>query len=268
MDIISLLQYDFVHRAFLVGVFVSIISGTLGLFLVLRKMSLLGDGLAHVSFGAVTLGLFVGIYPYTISIPLTILGALLMVYLNHKARVYADAAIGVVSAASIAAGVILASKSKGFNTDVMSYLFGNILTVRIDEVIVVAVLALGVVTVVIHYYRVLFATTFDEEYARTLGIHTQAVNAVLVTCTALTIALCIKVIGAFLISSVLIIPAVTALQLGASFKRTLICSVCFALISMIGGIMLSLLTNTPTGATIVLVHVATLGAVLTVMRVR
>ncbi|HNQ32099.1 MAG TPA: metal ABC transporter permease, partial [Candidatus Woesebacteria bacterium] len=156
----------------------------------------------------------------------------------------------------------------GFNTDVMSYLFGNILTVRVDEVIVIALLALGVLGMVMHYYRVLFATTFDEEYARTLGINTQAVNAMLVTFTALTVALCIKVIGAFLISAVLIIPAVTALQLGASFKRTLIYSVCFALFSMMGGIMLSLLTNSPTGATIVLVHVATLGAVLTVMRLR
>ena len=125
MDIIQILQYSFIQKAFIAGSFVAITCSSLGLFLVLRKMSLIGDGLSHVSFGAIALGLFFGLYPFYVAVPIVVLASILILKISEKARVYGDAAIGIVSAIGISSGVILASLSKGFNVDLFSYLFGN-----------------------------------------------------------------------------------------------------------------------------------------------
>src|SRR3989339_1984515 len=129
MEFINFLQYSFIQRAFLAGSFVAIICAALGIFLVLRKMSLIGDGLSHVSFGAIALGIFLGIYPFHIAVPLVMIASILILKISEKAKVYGDAAIGIVSAVGIAGGVLLASISGGFNVDIFSYLFGNILSV-------------------------------------------------------------------------------------------------------------------------------------------
>lgn len=251
-----LFQYAFVQNALIAGLGIAIIGGILGPFLVLRKMSLLGDGIAHVAFGAAALGLFLGMYPITMTIPLSVLGGLLIVQINKRSAVYADSAIGIVSAFGIASGVIFANSTQGLTVNVAQYLFGNILTVSISEIAIIALLAMVTIWLVHRYYRAYFASTFDEEYARTLGTPVTLVQSSLVALTALTIAVSISIVGAFLISSLLIIPAITALQWRLSFSKTLWLSVGCAVSAMIVGIIVSLIFDYPTGATIVLTNVA------------
>ncbi|MFA6416787.1 MAG: metal ABC transporter permease [Patescibacteria group bacterium] len=259
MEIINFLQYSFIQRAFVAGVFVAVICSALGLFLVLRKMSLIGDGLSHVSFGAIALGLFFGIYPFYIAIPLVILASILILKISEKAQVYGDAAIGVVSAIGISSGIILAGLSHGFNVDLFSYLFGNILAISNIEVILSALLSIIVMAAVYFFYWDLFSATFDEEYAKTTGIKTAFINNLLTVLTAVTVVLSIRMVGVMLVSALLILPAVTALQLSRGFKTAMTIGAVASLLSVILGISFSFFLDLPTGATIVMINVVFFG---------
>lgn len=254
MDIIQILQYAFIQKAFIAGSFVAITCSSLGLFLVLRKMSLIGDGLSHVSFGAIAVGLFFGLYSFYITLPVVILASILILKISEKARVYGDAAIGIVSAVGIAGGVILASFSNGFNVDLFSYLFGNILAISTEEMVLSIVVSLVVLLVVNFFYWELFSTTFDEEYAKTTGIKTDFINILLTVLTAITVVLSIKVVGIMLVSALLILPAVTALQISKKFKTTLVLGGIFSLLSVVLGIVVSFVFDLPPGATIVMLN--------------
>src|SRR5512139_1997720 len=159
MGFLDYLSYTFVQRAYLAGSFIAALCAMLGLFLVLRKLSLIGDGLSHVSFGAIALGLFLGLYPFYVAIPLVLAASFFILKLTEKAKMYGDAAIGIVSSLSIAGGVILASMSKGFNVDLFSYLFGNILSISEQEVYLSLVLSLAVLMIIILLYHDLFSAT-------------------------------------------------------------------------------------------------------------
>lgn len=254
MELINFLQYAFIQKAFLAGSFVAVTCAALGMFLVLRKMSLIGDGLSHVSFGAIAFGLFLGVYPFYVAIPLVMLGSLLILKISEKSKVYGDAAIGIVSAIGIAGGVMLASLSKGFNVDLFSYLFGNILAISTTEVIMSVVLSFLVLAVIYIFYWDLFSATFDEEYAKTTGIKTNRINIILSLLTAITVVLSVKMVGVMLVSALLILPAVTALQISKGFKTAIFAAAIFSLVSVIIGITLSFFLDLPTGATIVLVN--------------
>lgn len=255
INFISFFQYAFIQKAFLAGSFVSVTCATLGMFLVLRRMSLIGDGLAHVSFGAIALGLFFGVYPLYVAVPLVMAGSYLMLKITEKAKVYGDASIGIVSAVGISSGVILASLSRGFNVDLFSYLFGNILAISQLEVIFSVVLSLLVLMILYFFYWDLFSATFDEEYAKTTGIKTNSINTLLTLLTAVTVVLSIKVVGVMLVSALLILPSVTALQIARGFTRALLFSVSFALFSVLLGIIVAFVFDIPAGATIVMVNV-------------
>lgn len=255
MEIIQFLQYSFIQKAFIAGFFVAIACSSLGVFLVLKKMSLIGDGLSHVSFGAIGLGLFLGIYPFYIAVPIVIISSLLILKISQKARVYGDAAIGIVSAVGISTGVILASLSGGFNVDLFSYLFGNILAISIGEVVLSIILSFLVLLMVYYFYWELFSVSFDEEYAKTIGINTNFINSLLTILTAVVVSLSVKIVGVMLVSALLILPSVSALQISYQFKKTLILSVVFSLISVIFGIFISFFLDLPSGATIVLVNI-------------
>jgi zinc transport system permease protein len=250
---IEALHYGFIQRALVAGVFVSVLCAVLGLFLVLRRFSLIGDGLAHVTFGSVALSLFLGVYPLYASIPLVCASSLGILRLTRRARMHADAAIGIVSSLGIAIGIIVASIAGGFNIDLFSYLFGNILAISDAEVVISVALSIGVILAVAFFYYDLFSVTFDENYARVSGVKTAAINRVLVVLTSLTVVLAMKVVGIMLISSLLILPAVTALQLGRGFKATILIAGATAACSVIVGIFVSFALNLPTGAIIVLV---------------
>ncbi|PIU09205.1 MAG: ABC transporter [Candidatus Moranbacteria bacterium CG_4_8_14_3_um_filter_34_16] len=255
MEILTFLQYSFIQKAFFAGSFVAIVCSTLGLFLVLRKMSLIGDGLSHVSFGAIALGLFLGIYPFYVAIPVVMIASILILKISEKIKAYGDAAIGIISSLGIAGGVILASVSKGFNVDLFSYLFGNILAISITEVILSVALSFVVLTVIYFFYWDLFSATFDEEYAKTTGIKTNFINTLLTLLTAVTVVLSVKMVGIMLVSALLILPAVTALQFAKGFKTAMIMAGFVSLISVLLGISFSFLLDLPTGATIVMMNI-------------
>lgn len=254
MDIFEYLQYGFIQRALLCGSFIALLCSTLGVLLVLRRFSLIGDGLAHVTFGSVALGLFLRVYPLYISLPVVMLSSLGILKLTQRARLYGDAAIGIVSSVGIAGGVILASVAGGFNVDLFSYLFGNILAIGKDEMYLSIALSIAVLAVIVLYFQEIFSMTFDEEFARVSGIATERLNTLLVLLTAITVVLSMNVVGIMLISALLILPAVTALQLARGFRTAMLISACAALSSVVGGIFISLALNLPTGATIVLTN--------------
>jgi zinc transport system permease protein len=254
MNIWEILQLGFIQKAFITGIFVSILCSSLGLFLVLRRLSLIGDGLSHASFGAIAIGLFLGIYPLWAAIPLVALSSILILKLTEKAKIYGDAAIGIISSVALAGGVILASLSHGFNVDLLSFLFGNILAISKLEMITSIVLSSVVLITIYLFYLELFSISFNEELAKVTGVKTDNINMLLVVLTAITVVLSIRVVGIMLISSLLILPSVTALQLARSFKKTVLFSCLSAIFSLVTGIIVSLAFNLPTGATVVMIN--------------
>jgi zinc transport system permease protein len=267
MDIFALIQYSFVQQAFIAGVCVAALSAAIGLFLILRKMSLIGDGLSHVSFGAIALGLFFGIFPLYVALPVTLLSAYLILQLAEKTKMYSDSAIAIVSSLGVALGVILVSVSSGLNLSLFSYLFGNILTITTFEVYAAIIFTIAALVAVSLFYHDLFYATFDEESARASGIKTKWINLALVLITALTVVLAVRMVGVLLVSALLVIPPVTALQVGRGFAQTLTLSVILAVGSMVAGIVLSLLINWPTGATIVVVNFAVFCVILALKKI-
>lgn len=254
MDIFTALQYAFIRRAFIAGFFIALVCSILGVLLVLRRLSLIGDGLAHVTFGSVAVGLLLKQQPSFVAIPIVMVSSLCILKLMQKARLYGDAAIGIVSSLGVAGGVLIASMSGGFNVDLFSFLFGNILAISGAEVITSIILSIVVLTVVSLFYNEYFSTTFDEEFARISGINVRKINALLVLLTGVTVVLTMKVVGIMLTSALLILPAVTALQIGKSFKSTMILSSITGISSVITGIYASFVLNLPTGATIIMVN--------------
>jgi zinc transport system permease protein len=254
MDIVTALQYEFIRRAFIAGSFIALVCSILGVLLVLRRLSLIGDGLAHVTFGSVAVGLLLGQHPAFVAIPIVMVSSLGILKLVQKARLYGDAAIGIVSSVGIAGGVLIASISGGFNVDLFSFLFGNILAISRSEVITSIALSIVVLLVITLFYNEYFSTSFDEEFARVSGINVQKINTLLVLLTGITVVLTMKVVGIMLTSALLILPAVTALQIAKSFKHTMMLSSLAGVASVMIGIYASLVLNLPTGATIVMVN--------------
>jgi zinc transport system permease protein len=254
MALLDFLKYEFIQRAYVAGSFIAVLCAILGLFLVLRKLSLIGDGLSHVSFGAIALGLFFGFYPFYVAIPVVIAASYLILKLTEKARIYGDAAIGIVSSLGIAGGVVLASLSHGFNVDLFSYLFGNILAISSREVFLSVGLSVVILLVIIFLYNDLFSTTFDQQFARITGIKTERINVALTFLTAVTVVLAIKVVGILLISAMLILPAASALQIAKGFKAAMITASIIAVFSVLAGITISFYADLPAGATVVIVN--------------
>ena len=254
MELIHILSYGFIQRALIAGSLIALLCSMLGVFLVLRRLSLIGDGLAHVTFGSIALGLLLNVSPIYVSIPVVMASSLWILKLTEKARLYGDAAIGIVSAAGIAGGTLLASVAGGFNVDLFSYLFGNILAISAAEVGISFVLSLAVIAVIVTYYHDLFSLTFDEEFAQASGIRTKSINSIFILATALTIVLATRVVGILLVSALLILPAVTSLQIANGFKTAILVACLFGVISVVGGIAISFIMNLPTGATIVMLN--------------
>jgi zinc transport system permease protein len=258
MGLGDILNYEFVQRAIVAGMLIAAVSSILGVFLVLRRFSLIGDGLAHITFGSVAIVMLIGVSPLYITLaalPLVMLSSLAILKLTHSQRIHGDAAIGIVSSIGIATGIILASLSGGYNLDLFSYLFGNILTVTQTELWLSFIVFLTVIATVIIFYDDLFAITFDEELAQTMGVKTNRINVILFLLTAVAAVLAMKVAGIMLVSAMLILPPLTALQLSVSFRMTIIAAVCFSILSVLCGIILAFLLNLPAGGTIVIFNI-------------
>jgi zinc transport system permease protein len=254
MNINEMLSYAFIQRALIAGSFISVLCATLGVLLVLRRLSLIGDGLAHVTFGSVAVGLVLKIYPLYVSLPLVVASSLGILKLTEKARIYGDAAVGIVSSLGIAGGVLLASMAGGFNVDLFSYLFGNILSISREDVVIAISVSVVVLLVIYFYYHELLSVTFDEEFARASGIDAQRINAIIVMLTAVTVVLTMKIVGVMLTSALLILPAVTAFQVARGFRNAIIIASAVSLLSVFSGITISFAMNMPAGASIVIMN--------------
>ncbi len=257
MNLLEILSYGFIQRALLAGVLIALLCSVLGVFLVLRRLSLIGDGLAHVTFGSTAIALALKFYSalsLLVSMPIVLLASLGILKLTEKGRLSGDTAIGLVSALGISAGVILASVGGGYNVDLLSYLFGNILSIRSEEVAIAALLCVGVMLLVTLYYHELFAISFSDELAQVSGIRTSYINAILVLLTALSVVLAMKLVGIMLISALLIVPAASALQLARGFKVCIILAALQGCGSVVIGIIVSIMANLPASASIVMVN--------------
>jgi len=257
MNMIEILSYAFIQRALLAGTLIAVLCSVLGVFLVLRRLSLIGDGLAHVTFGGTAIALSLKLYSASsllVSLPVVLLSSLGILKLTEKARLGGDSAIGIVSALGISAGIILASVGGGYNVDLLSYLFGNILSITTQEVAIAFVLFCVVLLLLALFFNDLLAIAFDEELAQVSGIRTTTINSVLVLLTALSVVLAMKLVGIMLISSLLILPAVSALQLARSFKACVALAALQGGCSVVAGIFLSFAANLPTSAMIVLLN--------------
>ncbi|MBI4824787.1 MAG: metal ABC transporter permease [Nitrospirae bacterium] len=268
MEIFEFLSYGFAQRALLAGSFIAVLCSVLGVFLVLKRLSLIGDGLGHVTFGAVALSLLLKAHPLYVSIPLVMLSSLGILRLTKRARIHGDAAVGVVSSLGIAIGILLASTAEGFNIDLFGYLFGNILSISRQEVIISMVLSVAVLFTVLFFYYDLFSITFDEDSAKASGVKTDRINTILILLTALTVVLAMRVVGIMLVSALLILPAVTSMQIARGFKATMAVAVVSSLLSVIGGIFISFEFDLPTGATIVIMNFLLLISALAYRRLR
>lgn len=236
---------------------IALLCSVLGVFLVLRRLSLIGDGLAHVTFGSTAIALalkFYSVMSLIVSLPIVLLASLGIFKLTEKGRMGGDAAIGIVSATGISAGIVLASIGGGYNVDLLSYLFGNILSISREEVLLAALLCSIVLLLLFLFYNELFVTSLSEELARVSGVNTALVNSVLVLLTALTVVLAMKLVGIMLISAMLIIPAASALQLARSFKACITLASVQGCCSVLIGIFASITLNIPSSATIVIVN--------------
>lgn len=271
MNLSDILAYGFIQRALLAGTLIALLCSVLGVFLVLRRMSLIGDGLAHVTFGSTAIALALKLYSASsllVSLPVVLLSSLGILKLTEKARLSGDAAIGIVSSLGICLGIIMASVGGGYNVDLLSYLFGNILSITPEEVWIAAGLFCLVMALLLLYYNELLAITFNEELARVSGIATKQINAVLVLLTALSVVLAMKLVGIMLISSLLILPAASALQLARSFRSCVVLAALQGCCSVVAGILASFVTNLPASATVVLVNLLLFGCAFLLRHLR
>ncbi|MBU5256294.1 metal ABC transporter permease [Tissierella praeacuta] len=247
-------HYDFMIKAIVAGVLIAISSSFLGIFIVLRKHSMIGDGLAHVSFATVAIALLLKQSPILISIPIVVLASVLILKLSEIDNLNGDASIGLISSFSVAVGILISSLSKGSNIDLFSYLFGSILVISDFELILSVILSIIILSIIILFYNSLFAITYDESFATTMGINVKKLNYLISILTGITVVLGIRIVGTMLISSMIIFPTVTALQISTSFKNTIIISEIISILSVIVGLFISFVYDLPTGATIVIVN--------------
>lgn len=249
--LLEMFTYPFIVRAFAAGVLLSLCAALLGVPLVLKRYSMIGDGLSHVSFGALSVALACGWAPLPVSIPVVIVAALGLLRMTERSRMGADAAIAVVSASSLAVGVIVTSLTTGMTTDVDSYMFGSILAMTQADVVLSALLCVGVLVLFVLFYHRLFAITFDENFSRATGVKVGLYNTLLSVLTALTIVLGMRMMGAMLISSLVIFPALTAMRLFKNFRGVILCAAVTSVVCFCVGLTISFGFSTPVGATVV-----------------
>ena len=246
----EMLSYDFIQRSLIVGLFLAIASALVGVPLVLRRKSMLGDGLSHASFGAVAVAMFLGITPTYFAVTIAIIIALFIVRNNNKSKNNSDSQIAIVSASALAIGMIFLSLQKGNTTDPNSYLFGSILTITSGDLFASIIVSIVVILLYLTFYKQIFAISFDEEFATAIGIKAKIYDIVFAIICAVIVVLGMKISGALLISAFIVFPCLSALQIAKSFKSVVLVSLIFGTVSYLIGFVASYLLATPVGATI------------------
>lgn len=254
-------SYPFVRYALIVGVLIALCSSLLGVTLVLKRFSFIGDGLSHVAFGAIAVAAVFGLSDdMMLVMPVTIISAVLLLRTGQNTRIRGDAAIAVLSVSALAMGYLLMnifSTSTNLAGDVCSTLFGStsILTLRLPEVVLCIVMSVVVVTVFIVFYNRIFAVTFDESFARASGTRAGTYNLLIAVIIAVVIVLGMKLVGSLLVSALIIFPALSAMRVFRSFLSVTLCSAILSVLCAVSGILISILASTPVGSTIVAVDI-------------
>jgi zinc transport system permease protein len=253
--LLEMFSYAFLVRAVIVGFLVSLCASLLGVSLVLKRYSMIGDGLSHVGFGALAIATAMNAAPLAVSIPIVVTAAFLLLRLSENHIIKGDAAIAIVSTGALALGVMVISMTTGMNTDVCNYLFGSILAMTKNDVTLSIILSVMVLLLFVVFYHKIFAVTFDETFAKATGTKTGVYNMLIALLTAITIVLGMRMMGAMLISSLIIFPALTAMRLCKKFKTVTLCSALVSVICFFIGVVISYLYATPTGASVVIINI-------------
>ena len=264
----DILQYGFMQRALLSGIAISIMCSIVGLFLVLKRHSLFGDALAHVAFGGIALGLFTGVYPILTAYVVAILSAVGVNKLRESTKIPPDSSIAVLLTSGLAIGVILISISGGFTLDLFSFLFGNILLVSNEDLIMILITDAIVVPIIYVLYKRLILIVFDENQAKVSGLNVTWINTLFIVLASITIIASIRLVGVLLISSLIVIPNITALLLGKGFKKTIFISCAISVFSVVFGIVASYYVNLVPSGTIVLTMVSMFIVTIIVKNIR
>ncbi|MDD4901238.1 MAG: metal ABC transporter permease [Patescibacteria group bacterium] len=252
----DIFQYSFIIRGLEAGIIVALIAPLIGIFLVLKRFSLIADTLAHVSLAGVALGLLFGVNPMLTALATTVLASLGIERLRNSKTIYGESALALFLSGSLALAVIILSLTHGFNANLFNYLFGSIVTITINDVYAIAVLAIIVICLLIFFYKELVYLTFDQDAAQVSGVPVRLVNNILIILTALVVGLAIPIVGVLLIAALIVIPVVTALQLKKSFLRTIAYAEIFSLFSVVSGICAAFYFNLSASGAIVLIMLA------------
>ena len=251
----EMLTYPFMQRAFLAGILISVCASLLGVSLVLKRYSMIGDGLSHVGFGALAAASALHLAPLAVAVPVVILAAFVLLRLSENGKLKGDAAVAMFSTGALAAGVMIVSVTTGMNADLNSYLFGSILAMSRSDVVLSVALAAAVLILYLVFYNQLFAVTFDPVFARATGVRTGFFNSLLAVLTAVTVVLGMRMMGALLISSLIIFPALTAMRVCRRYRTVILVSALLSVSGFTLGMTVSFLFATPAGASIVVVDI-------------
>lgn len=250
----QILAYPFARRAIIAGLLLSVSAALLGVNLVLKRFSMLGDGLSHVSFGAAAVGLASGVAPLQFSIPIVIVAAFLLLRLKQNSKINGDAATAIVSSSALAIGITAATLTTGMNTDISNYMFGSILALGKSEVIIATVSGAIIIAVYVLFYQKIFSCTFDEDFAAVTGVKVKRYNTITAILTAVTVVIGMRIMGALLISSIITFPALSSMRVCKHYKCTIIVAAVISVVAFLAGILLSFSFDIPAGAAVVLTN--------------
>ena len=253
---LEIFSYSFMLRALIVGILVSLCAALIGISLVLRKHAMLGDGLSHTAFSAFAIATVFGWTPLWFALPITILISFFILRLGRNRKINGDAAIALLSASALAIGTLAISVSKGVNIDLNSYLFGSIMSTSWGDVVGASVLTGIVILLYLFTFHRIFAITFDENFAKSIGIKTEIYDVIFAVICSAVVVLGMRLLGSLLISSLIIFPTLSAMSLAKTFKGATILSVIISVLAFVIGLVISFFIATPTGATVVLVNLA------------
>ncbi len=255
-DVLTLLfSQQFLIRALIVGVLISLCSALLGVSLVLKRFSMIGDGLSHVAFGAMAIATAASVAPLYFALPIVVVAAFLLLRMSESGKIKGDAAIALISTGSLAVGVLATSMTTGMNVDIYNYMFGSILTMSEGDVVTSSIIALIIISLFVLFYNEIFAVTFDESFAKATGTRVSGYNMLIAALTAVTIVIGMRMMGALLISSLIIFPTVTSMRLCKSFKSVVLSSVVISVFCFVSGLLLSIKIEAPTGASVVVMNI-------------
>jgi len=266
-QILSQLTYGFVQRAFLIGILVALLSSLLSVFIVLKNVSLIGDGLAHTAFGGLAVGYYVGFFPLWTAAGLVVLGSMGITKLTRSTKIPSDAAVAVFLTLGLASGILLYELGRGFGISLESLLFGSILLASTNQFLFVAAVLAAVLALMLFSFSKLVYTTFNETQAQAAGIRTAFFDYMLSALAGVAVIISIPIAGILLIAALLVLPGLTSIQVARSFRETMVLSPVFGLTSVVVGLLVSLVLDVAPGATIVLSGLGILLGVVTARKI-